>query len=148
MRIYVIRRLLLIIPTLLIVSVIVFLTIRLIPGDIVDVIVGEAGAEAGSTMDREAVEQALGLDQPVLKQYGRWLGVWRQQDGSFSGILQGSLGTAMRGGHSVTEKIVERLPVTFELGLLAIVIGLLISLPIGIYSAIRQDTPGDYIGRS
>ena len=148
MRAYIIRRLLLIIPTLLIVSIIVFLTIRLIPGDIVEVIVNEMGAAAGGTLDREAVEQALGLDQPVLKEYVRWLGVWRQQDGSFSGILQGSLGTAMRGGYSVTGRIFERLPVTFELGLMAILVGLIISLPIGIYSAIRQDTAGDYIGRS
>ncbi|MEE8470944.1 MAG: ABC transporter permease [Dehalococcoidia bacterium] len=139
LRIYVIRRLALMIPTVFLVTIIVFLTVRLIPGDIVDVMVGEAGAEAGSTMDREGIERALGLDQPVFVQYGRWIR---------DIVTRGSLGLSLRGNNPVTEKIVERLPVTFELGLLAIVVGLLISLPIGIYSAIRQDTPGDYIGRS
>ena len=139
MRAYIIRRLLLLIPTLLLVTIIVFLTVRLIPGDVVDLMVGEMGAEAGATIDRDAVERALGLDQPVYVQYGRWIR---------DIITRGSLGLSMRGNYPVTEKIVNRLPVTFELGLLAILVGMIISLPIGIYSAIRQDTAGDYIGRS
>ena len=139
MRAYIIRRLLLLIPTLLLVTIIVFLTVRLIPGDVVDLMVGEMGAEAGATIDREAVERALGLDQPVYVQYGRWIR---------DIVTRGSLGLSMRGNYPVTEKIINRLPVTFELGAIAIVIGLIISLPIGIYSAIRQDTAGDYIGRS
>jgi peptide/nickel transport system permease protein len=129
----------LIIPTLLIVSIIVFLTVRLIPGDIIDMMVGELGSEAGATIDREAVERALGLDQPVHVQYGRWVR---------DIVTHGSLGTSMRGGGPVTERILNRLPVTFELGLIAIVVGLLIAIPIGVYSAIRQDTWGDYVGRS
>ena len=90
-------------------------------------------------MDRAALEQMLGLDQPVYVQYGRWLG---------DILLHGSLGRSLMGDWSVEEKILGRLPVTIELGVLSIVIGLLIALPVGIYSAIRQDTAVDYAGRS
>ena len=62
-------------------------------------------------------------------------------------VLQGDLGTSLRGELPITPKILARLPVTFELGVFAVIIGLLISLPIGIYSAIRQNTIGDYAGR-
>ena len=139
MRGYLIRRLLLIIPTLLIVSIIVFLTVRLIPGDIVDSIVREMGPQSAGRFDLEAIRSALGLDEPALVQYGRWMG---------DIFLHGSLGESMRTGEAVTTKIFTRLPVTFELGFLAMVMALLVGLPIGIYSAVRQDTIGDYIGRS
>ena len=141
MRTYIIRRLLLLIPTLFIVSSLVFLFIRLIPGDIIDVMAIEMGPESGysgGSLDREAIERRLGLDVPIHVQYGRWIGQ----------ILQGNLGTMLRGDQPVVEEILPRLPVTFELGVFAVLIGLLISLPIGIYSAIRQDSAGDYGGRS
>ena len=63
-------------------------------------------------------------------------------------MLHGSLGRSLMGGWTVEERILDRLPVTIELGLLAMVIGLVIALPVGIYSAIRQDTAADYVGRS
>lgn len=140
MQSYIIRRLLLILPTLLIVSIVVFLTVRLIPGDIVDVTLQEMGFFQGEgTLDREGVERMLGLDVPVHVQYGRWLS---------DIVVHGSLGRSMRNNQPVTQLILERLPTTIELGLLAMLIGLAISLPIGIFSAIRQETWGDYIGRS
>ena len=138
MRAYIIRRLLLIIPALFILSVLVFLSVRFIPGDAIDFIVGRMGLEAGY-IDREALEHMLGLDVPVYVQYGRWIG------GIF---LHGSLGQSLMGGWAIEERIIDRLPVTIELGFLAIVIGLVIALPVGIYSAIRQDTVADYVGRS
>ena len=76
---------------------------------------------------------------PVHVQYGRWIG---------NILLHGSLGRSLMGGWTVEERILDRLPVTIELGLLALVIGLVIALPVGIYSAIRQDTAADYLGRS
>ena len=136
MRTYVIRRLLLVVPTLFGVTIIVFLIVRSIPGDVIDVLMSEM-AELGGSVDRERIMQMLGLDLPVHVQYGRWIG----------GVLQGDLGVSLRGSVPITPKILARLPVTFELGLLAIIIGLSISLPIGIYSAIRQNTVGDYAGR-
>jgi peptide/nickel transport system permease protein len=137
MRAYIIRRLLLIIPTLFILSIIVFLSVRFIPGDIVDAMVAQM--EWYGEIDREALERRLGLDVPVYVQYGRWIGnIFRH----------GSLGESLMGRGAVEEKIIDRLPVTLELGLLAILIGLVIALPVGIYSAMRQDTAADYLGRS
>ena len=137
MRAYVIRRLLLIIPTLFLLSILVFLSARFIPGDVVDQMVATDNSLFG--LDREALLHELGLDVPVHVQYGRWLeGI----------VLRGTLGDSLLGKWSVEEKIVGRLPVTLELGFLAIVIGLVLGVPIGIWSAIRQDTTVDYAGRS
>ena len=155
MRAYVIRRLLLIIPTLFILSVLVFLSVRFIPGDTIDAMVSSLGQSfmGLGDIDREALEQMLGLDVPVYVQYGRWIGVLPTPDGvtgesHFKGILQGTLGKSLIGDWSIEDGIAERLPVTIQLGVMAIVIGLLISLPVGIYSAMRQDTAADYVGRT
>ena len=141
MRAYIIRRLLLMVPTLFILSILVFLSVRFIPGDAIDQI--EATMEylgPSIAMNREAIEHALGLDVPVHVQYGRWIG---------DILLHGTLGESLfRTDLTIEEKILARLPVTLELGVMAIVIGLVISLPVGVYSAIRQDTATDYVGRS
>ena len=137
MRAHIIRRLLLIIPTLFILSILVFLSVSFIPGDVIDAM--QSRMDGLGRVDREQLEQMLGLDQPVYVQYGRWLG---------GIILHGTLGRSLMGDWAVEEKILGRLPVTVELGVLSIVIGLLIALPVGIYSAIRQDTAVDYAGRS
>ena len=156
MRAYLIRRLLLIIPTLFILTIIVFLAVRFIPGDIIDNMAAqlEIWSARGADIDREALERMLGLDVPVHVQYGRWIGVlptpdWVTGESHFNGLLQGTLGNSLFGEHmTVEERLISRLPVTIELGFLAIVIGLVIALPVGIYSAIRQDTAADYLGRS
>lgn len=136
MSAYILRRLLLIIPTLFVASLIIFAIIRLIPGDIIDQMASER--IYFSEMDRADLEHHLGLDVPIYVQYGRWM----------AGVFRGDFGESLWKRTPVTADIAERLPVTIELGLLAIVIGLIIALPIGVYSAIRQDTVGDYIGRS
>ena len=138
MSAYIIRRLLLVIPTLIMLSVIVFLLVRFLPGDVIDAMAKDMVFTEG-TIDREALEHTLGLDVPVYVQYGRWIG---------DIVLHGSLGESLVSRFSVKEKIVGRLPVTAQLGVMAIVIGLVIALPVGIYSAIRQDTAADYLGRS
>ena len=156
MRAYIIRRLLLIIPTLFLLSIIVFLSVRFIPGDVIDVMVAEMEGwhAAGADIDRESLERMLGLDVPVYVQYGRWIGVlptpdWITKESHFNGILQGTLGESLIGGKlPIEEQIIAKLPVTIELGVMAIVIGLVIALPVGIYSAIRQDTATDYVGRT
>ncbi len=140
MRAYLIRRLLLFIPTLLLLSILVFLSVRFIPGDVVDTMVSNLLAMgAGVNIDRDAVERMLGLDQPVYVQYGRWMG---------GILLRGTLGNSLLGNWSVEGAIIDRLPVTIELGVLSVVIGLLIAVPVGIYSAIRRNTAADYLGRS
>jgi len=80
----------------------------------------------------------LGLDVPIHIQYGRWIG----------SVFRGSLGVSLWTDTPVIEEITGRIPVSLELGILAIALGLVIAIPIGLYSAIRQDTVGDYIARS
>ncbi len=137
MRAYVIRRLVLIIPTLFLATLIIFFMIRLIPGNIIDLMVAEQQSVTG--MDRAAVEHELGLDVPIHVQYGRWIS---------NIFVHGSLGQSLWKKIPVTGMILERLPVTVELGLLALMIAVTVALPIGVYSAIRQDTVGDYVGRT
>ena len=155
MRAYMIRRLLLIIPTLFILSVLVFSSVRFIPGDTIDSMVSRIGMSfvGRGNIDREALERMMGLDVPVYVQYGRWVGVlptpdWETGETQFKGLLQGTFGKSLMGDWMVEEEILARLPVTIQLGVMAIVIGLLISLPVGIYSAMRQDTAADYVGRT
>ena len=134
------RRVLLIIPTLFILTLLVFLSLRFIPGDIIDVMMMEAIAGGGHRqLDRAGIEARLGLDVPVYMQYVNWM------RGIF---LHGTLGESLRLGWTVEDRIVSRLPVTIELGVMSIVIGFVIALPVGIYSAIRQDTAIDYVGRT
>ena len=138
MRTYVIRRLLLVVPTIFLVSILVFAVVRSIPGDVIDAMMYEMAQLTAMDDDvRDIIRHRLGLDLPVHVQYGRWIG----------GVLRGDLGLSLRGEVPITPRILSRFPVTFELGVLAVIIGLLISLPIGIYSAIRQNTIGDYAGR-
>ncbi len=139
MRDYIIRRLLLVIVTLWLVSLIVFMMLQMIPGDIVDSMIAELERRGRAGVDRETLVRMLGLDVPVYVQYGRWIR---------DIVLHGNLGVALTHGLPVTEQIFSRVGVTLELGILAIIIAVLISLPIGILSAIRQDTFGDYVGRS
>ena len=117
MRAYIIRRLLLIIPTLFILSIIVFLAVRFIPGDVIDAMVARMEAEYGSLVpveiDREALERRLGLDVPVHVQYGRWIGVLPTPDfftgeSHFNGLLQGTLGESLWGAFAVEENVVAR----------------------------------------
>jgi peptide/nickel transport system permease protein len=137
MRNYIIKRFLLAIPVLLLVSIIVFIVIRLIPGNIIDLMSVDQGSL--SQMDRAKIEQVLGLDKPFLTQYGIWLG---------DIVLHGNLGNSLWDKLPVANKIITRWPVTFELGILSLILSQLIALPIGVYSALRQDTVGDYLGRS
>ena len=141
MRTYIIRRVLLLIPTFLLLTVLVFLSVRFLPGDVIDAMMDRlARSEGGMAhFDRERVERMLGLDVPAHVQYVRWLG---------GIVLHGTLGESLLGGVAVEEKIIGRLPITVELGVLSILIGLVIAVPVGIYSAVRQDTAGDYAGRS
>ncbi len=146
MRAYILRRLLLVVPTVFLASLIIFFAIRLIPGSIVDLMVAEH--EFYTDVDYRAIEHSLGLDVPVPLQFGRWWGVVPQGDGSFRGLLQGSLGNSLWRGTPVVKEMANRWPVTFELASISLVVSLLISLPIGIYSALRQDSWGDYLARS
>ena len=138
MRIYFIKRLLAVIPTLIIASLIVFFVIRMVPGDIIDLMIAQHDV-SDLEVSRATIEHALGLDTPIYVQYFKWVkGI----------VFHGDLGRSLWKDTTVVQEIIHRVPVTFELGIIAIIIGLLISLPVGIFSAIRQDTIGDYAGRT
>ncbi len=138
MRAYLIRRLLALIPTLFFASVIVFATVRMIPGDIIDMMISQNDISAGKT-DRAQLEMLLGLDQPMYIQYFRWVG---------NILFRGDFGSSLWQEQSVIAEIGERLPTTFQLGFMALFVALIVAVPIGVWSAIRQDTRGDYLGRS
>ena len=248
MRTYILRRLLLIIPTLLLVTVIVFLLIRFVPGSAINMMAAQRIGESEMTIEELAdqIRHDLGMDQAIWEQYLRWLGAWPQTEwgwsaessvsglsvkqvqtaagevttisatvfnegdsdsdykvtlmldgakidatritldappepdytlpilpdysqvvrfttstitdgtytidakgySNFTGILQGNLGLSLWDERPILQEIINKVPISLELGIIAIITGLLIAFPIGIYSAIRQDTVGDYVGRS
>lgn len=135
---YVARRIFALIPTFFFASLIVFFTIRLIPGNVIDLMLSQNDGSA-SGLPRAQLEAALGLDKPIYIQYFRWLG---------SLLLHGDMGNALWSRTPVMDEIVQRLPVTFELGAMALIISLSIGVPIGVYTALRQNTIGDYIFRT
>ena len=136
MQAYIVRRLLALLPTLFFASLIVFISMRLIPGDVIDLMLAQN--DIATSQDRARIEAALGLDQPLVVQYLNWVG----------GVLRGDLGRSLWQNTPVTEQLWATMPITFELGFLALIVALMVAIPIGIYSAMRQDTAGDYISRS
>ena len=136
MQRYIARRLLLMIPTLLGVTFVVFLMVRAVPGDVIDQILGDYGA--GDAETKAALRKEYSLDGNVVTQYVRWLG----------NLAQFDFGKSIISNRTVTSELKNRLPVTLELSFLAIFFSLLIAIPVGIISAIRQDSAADYISRT
>ncbi|OGO22576.1 MAG: hypothetical protein A2Z28_04145 [Chloroflexi bacterium RBG_16_51_9] len=148
MRAYLIRRLMLAVPTLLIVTITVFLLVRFIPGSALDMMVAEMSATAGEELkDVEGLKHALGLDVSLPVQYGRWIGVWPNDDGKISGMLQGDLGKSLWTNERVVDIYRTRLPVSMELTILTQIFMLSLSIPIGVFMATKQDSVADYSGR-
>ena len=138
MQAYLARRLLALIPALFFASLIVFVIVRLVPGDVIDMMLSQNDVGADK-LSRDQLINALGLDRPMWQQYFHWI----------SGILlHGDFGHSLWQNTPVAELLGARMPITFQLGLMAMIVALTIALPIGIYSAIRQDTAGDYLTRS
>src|SRR6185295_7196613 len=138
MQAYIARRLLALIPTMFFASLIVFVTVRLIPGDIIDMMLSQNDI-AADKFSRDQLVAALGLDKPLWTQYAHWMG---------NILLAGDFGRSLWQNTPVSELLLARLPVTFQLGAMALVVALVVAIPIGAYSAMRQDTAGDYLGRS
>ncbi|HKZ04760.1 MAG TPA: ABC transporter permease [Methylomirabilota bacterium] len=134
MKQYVLRRLLLAVPTLVLVSIIVFAMMRLMPGDVVLRMV-EGHAYAPTV---EALRKEIGLDRPAYVQYLDWVG----------GILtRGDFGTSYWTKQPIFNEFIARFPVTVELAVLTILVSVVIGILVGIVSAVRQDTASDYVGR-
>jgi peptide/nickel transport system permease protein len=134
MRTYIFRRLLHIVPTILMITLVVFVMMRSIPGDPVVALLGDAYTEE----DAVKVREAYGLDRPLLVQYMIWLGK----------LLQGDWGASILSGRPVLQDVFVRLPVTLELIVLSMAVALVIAVPAGIIGALRQNTWADYLATS
>lgn len=132
---YLARRLVSLIPVLIGMSLLIFGAMRLLPGDIVDVMVGMQSSATDE--QRQAVEQQYGLDQSLPEQYLRWMGR----------VVQGDLGLSMRTKQPITDDLLRKLPVTVELAILSISLALLIAVPLGVISATRPNSVVDLVVR-
>jgi peptide/nickel transport system permease protein len=132
---YALRRLMLAVPVLLLSSVIVFGLMRVMPGDALTALMGESG----NINERELakVRKQLGLDRPYVEQYALW--IWQ--------LVTLRPGDSIFTGEAITTSLAKSIPVTLELAALALVLGIVIAVPIGVLSATRQNTPSDYAGR-
>ena len=134
---YIAKRLLLIVPTLLGVAAIVFLIMRVIPGDVALLILGVDQAARIDPKQLDNMRRQLGLDQPLLVQFGEWL--W--------GVVRFDFGKSLWTGRPVVEEVLIRLPLSLELAFLATMVSVLIAIPLGMLAAVRQDTWVDYVVR-
>lgn len=135
MQEYILKRLLLMIPSLIGVSLGIFIIMNLVPGDVVMARLAEAGSFEKENVDR--LRHELGLDRPLWERYANWL--W--------GAVRGDLGKSLWTGVPVTDEIFRRIPITLEIALISIAVSVTSGILVGVVSAIRQDTPLDYVGR-
>ncbi len=129
------RRLLLLVPTLLGVTIVVFVLVRLLPGDAATLQLQDARS---TPADEAALRAQLGLDKPIYLQYADWLGT----------LLHGDLGHSFRSKQPIAQELASRIPVTLELGMVALMIASVVATSVGVISAVRQDTWMDYTARS
>ncbi len=134
MRVYIAKRLLHIVPTILMITFVVFVMMRSVPGDPVVSLLGDAYTEEDAARAREA----FGLDKPIVVQYLIWLGK----------LVRGDWGTSILSGRPVLQDVLVRLPVTLELIVLSMAVALAIALPAAIVGAVRQNTWADYAATS
>ncbi len=130
---YIVKRILLLIPTVFIVCVIVFGLMRMMPGDAVDIIVVRM-RNSGYTVDADAVRSMMGLDVPPVKQFFNW----------FLGVCHGDLGDSYFQNESVAAIIFRQLPISLELGIISLILATLLSIPLGLFCAAKQDSIADY----
>ncbi len=133
---YVVRRILMSVPTFILTVLFVFMIIRLIPGDPVEIILSQSPYTTQEAKD--SLRAYYGLDKPLYEQFVNYLGQ----------LVTGDLGESTNTESPVTEELRSRLPITMEFGVFAVLIGLIVAIPIGVLSAIRQDSWSDYLSRS
>jgi peptide/nickel transport system permease protein len=139
MQAYIRRRLILAIPTLLGVTVLIFYVMRILPGDPLALVFGAEGdiVKVLNEEELKAAKASLGLDKPLVLQYLDWL----------SDLLRGHLGTSFWRGDSVSELVMRRGPMTVQIAVMAVFLSWIVGLPIGVLSAARRNSIGDYISR-
>jgi len=133
MRQYLIRRILLMIPTLLGVALVIFLLMRVVPGDIVELkYAGEGASISKETLQKE--RELLGLDKPLWYQFGSWM--W--------GLMRGNFGVSMWTGRPIMHEVSIRFELTLQLAIMAMIISVILGIPLGMIAALKQDTWADY----
>ncbi len=138
-RHYVVRRLLLFVPTLLGASILIFVLLRLVPGDIAEILVYQTGSESSAIQQKQIrqLREELGLDRPVVVQYATWLGR----------ALRGDFGQSYMQRRPVADILKERVPRSLELAVLTLLLATLWAVPLGVVSAVRQNSWADYLVR-
>jgi peptide/nickel transport system permease protein len=134
---YILKRLLLMIPTLFGVAILIFLLLRVVPGDVVEARYMGQGSQFQSQELMDIERKKLGLDQPMWKQFTSWMG----------GVLRLDFGLSMWTGSPITEEIKLRFALSLQLAVMATVVATLLAIPLGILAAIKQDTWVDYAVR-
>ena len=137
MQKYILRRVLLAIPALIGLTIIIFLVMRILPGDVLTVMFGEEGTLQLSEEDRQRIIASLGLDKPIYLQYVDWL-----QD-----IVTLKLGQSFWRSSTVMDLIMSRGPITLEIAIISVLLSWIIGLPVGILAAMKRNSVFDYIGR-
>ena len=138
MQAYITKRTLLFVPTLILVTIIVFLILRIVPGDpAIMLLAGEDGDEEYTLQELKELQAKLGTDRPIYIQYFKWVGA----------MLRLDFGTSYFYDNPVYAKVSDRFPITLELTVLAVLLASIVAVPLGVISAIKQDTVGDYAAR-
>ena len=139
MSAYVVRRLLLFVPALVGASMLIFVLMRLVPGDIAEILVYQTGSETSGVQQKQIqrIRQELGLTKPVMVQYLSWMG----------GAVRGDFGKSYTQRRPVWDILRERFPRSMELAILTLAIALIWAIPLGVISAVHQNRPLDYVAR-
>jgi peptide/nickel transport system permease protein len=139
MSAYVVRRLLLFVPALVGASMLIFVLMRLVPGDIAEILVYQTGSETSGVQQKQIqrIRQELGLTKPVMVQYLLWMG----------GAVRGDFGKSYTQRRPVWDILRERFPRSMELAILTLAIALIWAIPLGVISAVHQNRPLDYVAR-
>jgi len=132
---YIVKRIAFAIPTLFGVTIGIFLMVRLLPGDIIDILFG--GDQTASEEIKEQAREQLGLNGSYPEQYWRWI----------SGAVQGDFGFSLRNTEPVSNIVVDALPITLELLVLGLLIAVFVGVPLGVISAVKRDSAADYAAR-
>ena len=130
---FVSRRLIYLVPTLIGVSLIIFILMRVIPGDVAAIMLGDYA----NPRDVREVTEALGLDKPVVVQYGEWV----------AGLLRGNPGVSIYNGKPVADELLRAIPVSAELAVLGVLFSVIVGMPLGLISAVKHDSAIDHASR-
>lgn len=136
---YVLRRLLIAVPTLFGVTIVIFIAMRVLPGNPIEAMANpETGAIVLTNAQKAAITRNLGLDEPLYAQYGKWI----------RDIFTGSLGESFFSNRPIRDLIMRRAPITAEIAVMALILSWIIGVPAGVFSALRRGTAADHVTRT